>query len=1068
MKTPRPIFRLILIALMSVLMTTTPITASIKSWNNNILAQNNNPPGDGLDIGNPAQCTPNQILKNGFCLGNDGKCYNTKQGGTMQGFYTQGDCSPCGYYNKNGDSVNQQCCQSDQVAYTTQDNNFPIVCFDKNTYTCYAAKDPNNPGQQNTYEAQGSANTICSKAWLCQKKSENNVTDNNCPSCPRDSEATISNESGLVACVNKGVCTVPRGVGGMITGFYTEGQCSPCGYYNTNESSPNQKCCTSSQRAIETEDPNNPVVCLDENTNSCFTAKDPNINGNQNPYMPTGAASTTCSKLWLCEYKQLKGIDISSDRNCIGCRPGQAEITNENNQLIACVGNDNKCYTPYRGDLPQKRYTEGNCAPCTATQQTKVVNGQQFCVDQNNKAFCMTTRNVNTGNQSTFKNEEICGCGIDQSGSEIPQFSYPGIGSPMSVCSPCDNTKNQTPTVNNQGKSYCLQRFMDGESSCYTLLNRHQAQKLDTSACPPCGRSNCCPANMIKASTMNLSVASNESAICLQKESELGNGPYGAIYSCKSYTDPEQSSKAGSCSVCGYVDQTGQFANCPICKQGQVQKKVEGGTRTICVDETTSDCYDTLEFRDDMPTQQRFKPQSVGVPIPKCSICGKYDVSKCPTMCLADQKIEQADGFTFCVDQDTKECLTTLGNGSSKQQKFDEAPCKACGKYPNTRCSDDCPPGQTEQKIGGQSICVVGQFSDSKYSSYQCLTLMNTDGTQKPYKPSTGVCAQCGLFKDSYCGGCAPGQETKQDRKTGKRYCVTNQQTCLTPKQFDSDVQKPYKEGECFDCGKTACCPSGSTPSANARYCLSGDRCYQLLNNKGSSDKVPYTDQPCGSCGRYPETLCHACAEGQTLQHDDTIGMSYCAQNSDGACFSTINQETLQQTPYKQSTNPKQPCHLCGKTTASCPAMCTAEQTPQYQDGRLVYCTDLKGMCWAPIGNGESTQSVYSGPECSGCGQYQLTACPNPVCLPGQTQYVANTKAFCVDNTSKQCLNAVGEGITTQSQLIIEDPQHPCAPNSLFCQNNSNSFCQSVDQSMLTVNPSEMSNGNSINMLQQN
>ena len=149
---------------------------------------------------NTTQCAENQTPQNGFCLNNNGACLLPKQGSMQQGYYNEGACSPCGYYNKNGGSVNQQCCKTNQDAYMTQDSSFPVVCFDKNAYTCYQAKDPNNPDQQqNTYEAQGSANTICSKAWLCQKKSENNVADNNCPSCPRDTEATITNENGLVA-----------------------------------------------------------------------------------------------------------------------------------------------------------------------------------------------------------------------------------------------------------------------------------------------------------------------------------------------------------------------------------------------------------------------------------------------------------------------------------------------------------------------------------------------------------------------------------------------------------------------------------------------------------------------------------------------------------------------------------------------------------------------------------------------------------------------------------------------------------------------------------------------------
>lgn len=869
---------------------------------------------------------------------------------------------------------------------------------------------------------------------------------------------------------SNGACLLPK-QGSMQQGPYNEGACSPCGYYNLNESSPNQKCCTSEQSAFRTEDPNHPVVCVDKNSNTCLSAKDASNNGNQSNYMPTGTASTICSKLWLCQYKQLQGIDISSDPDCIGCKPGQGEITNANNQLIACANSDgSKCYTPIRGDQPQERYTKGQCAPCEAGQQANVVKEQQFCIDKNNKQSCLTTLNVNTLSQKIFKNENICGCGIDQDGSPVKQFSYPPIGANGSVCSLCDSSRNQTNVVDNNGISYCLEG--DGNNSkCYTLLNQNHPQKLDTTACPPCGKGNCCPASMTKRklpfSMMgDSSVCTN--TMCLKEESQLGNGPLGTIYKCKSYCDEGTSDSInGPCGKCGYVDNTGQFSNCPTCKINQKAVKVEGDTRTICVEESTSDCYTEVDYININNLQQtRYQPTASGQAVkPRCSLCGKYDISKCETTCLPEQNKVQVDGFTFCVDQMTGQCYTTLGNGKNEQTKFSKAPCKMCGKYPNEICTDDCPQGQTEQNIGSRSICVVEQSGSSQHPAYQCLTLINTDGKQEPYKPSTGKCAKCGLFRDSYCGGCAPGQQMKQDRKTGKQYCITKEQACLTPREFDSDVQEPYKEGECYNCGKTACCPKGTPkPSNNPQYCLSGDQCYHLINNRENSDKVPFTDQPCGSCGQFPATLCHACAEGQTLDHDYAIGVSYCVSNTSGACFSKIDPVTRQQTAYRKSSNPRQPCNFCGKTISSCPAQCTAEQTPHYRAGTLTYCTDLKNMCWTPIGNGNSTQSAYTGPECTGCGQYQLTACPNAVCLAGQTQYMANTTPFCVDDTSKQCLNTVGDGITTQSQLIVDDPEHPCAPNNIFCQNSSSTFCQNLSENMTT----ELTSSNSTRTSSEN
>ncbi len=869
---------------------------------------------------------------------------------------------------------------------------------------------------------------------------------------------------------SNGACLLPK-QGSMQQGFYYEGACSPCGYLNTMGGATNTNCCTAFQDAVQTQDSEHPIVCITRPPDQkCLSAREPSNSGVQSLVTPN-SDNSPCGKGWMCKYKQRNGqCQMGECSDCRACKPGQGIISN-GNTLVGCRGNDNKCFKPYYTpdgeNARQEPYTEGECDPCTKQQKAKSVNGKLFCIDTNAHNACLTTKS--TGSQQSFRNENICGCGIDQDGSPVKQYSYPPVGKIGTVCQPCDQTKNQTPASNQNGK-FCKQNFMDGEFHCYTQLNRQTAQKIDSNACLPCGKSNCCPENMIKATLPFSSggdgfTSSNE--ICLKEEPQLRNGPHGTMYQCKNYSDEGSSNSfAGPCSKCGYVDKTGQFPNCPTCKQWQHERKVEGD-RTICVDPITTECWTKVEYPGGPDTMQtRYQPTASGpawAVKPRCSLCGMYDISKCETTCLQDQKKVQVDGYTFCVDQMTGECHTTLGNGSDEQTKFSEAPCKVCGKWPNEICTDDCPQGQTEQNIGSRSICVVEQSGSGQHPAYQCLTLINTDGKQKPYKPSTGKCAKCGLFKDSYCGGCAPGQQIKQDNKTGKQYCVTREQACLTPRQFDSDVQEPYKEGECYNCGKTACCPTGTPkPSNNPQYCLSGDQCYHLINNRENSDKVPFTDQPCGSCGRFPTTLCHACAEGQTLKHDYAIGVSYCVSNTNGACFSKIDPLTRQQTAYRQSSNPRQPCNLCGKTISACPAQCTAEQTPHYQAGTLTYCTDLKNMCWTPIGNGNSTQSAYTGPECTGCGQYQLTACPNAVCLAGQTQYIANTTPFCVDDTSKQCLNAVGDGITTQSQLIVDDPKHPCAPNSIFCQDTTSVFCQNITQNSMTGSSSTSSVPNSM------
>ena len=119
-------------------------------------------------------------------------------------------------------------------------------------------------------------------------------------------------------CVNQdGSCTEQSNISTFVRqGYYTNSPCAPCGYYATtsNANGANQACCKQGQIAYPSD--NGQVICFDAGSGKCFTSKNPNIGGEQEPYTAQGSASTICSQEWICQEQSRVSSQISPE--CAG------------------------------------------------------------------------------------------------------------------------------------------------------------------------------------------------------------------------------------------------------------------------------------------------------------------------------------------------------------------------------------------------------------------------------------------------------------------------------------------------------------------------------------------------------------------------------------------------------------------------------------------------------------------------------------------------------------------------------------------------------------------------------
>ncbi|MBL96451.1 MAG: hypothetical protein CMF52_01420 [Legionellales bacterium] len=996
-------------------------------------------------------CATGQTARENICVNQDGSCTEQSNISTFvkPPYHTNPPCAPCGYYastNENG--ANQACCKQGQTAYPNGPGQ--VVCFDANSGKCFISKNPSEGGEQLSYTTRGSASTICSQEWICQQQvkngnvseecknkcnsdyklktldsgkkicvSENNYECNDAtategkkgapyqPSGGKDtvcSKAWTCNEqrknnsspsgycsstqngpkcaSGQRAvkgiCVNQdGSCTEQSITGtNMIQGPYTKSPCAPCGYYaaSSNENGANQACCKQGQIAYPSD--NGQVICFDAGSGKCYTSKIPSIGGDQEPYTAKGSASTICSQEWMCQQQSSVSNQISPECAALKCKDNQIRITGGSGNVTACYDNNSKtCYTPLKNGR-QTESTTGVCERCLVSQTYHEKNGEKFCVDDNNSK-CHDLMSPVTGYQGHYKGQ-ACMCGI---GSK--QFVYP-----TSQCNPCLDGQKNAVSKSTMGP-YCQIATTGDNYKCMTVLSKTQPQKLDINACQPCGKSNCCPDGQI------LYTSESGSKICLKK---VANNRY----QCLSYTDNNRPvTSEPACAKCGFVTRDGR-ANCPkVCDQGQKEKIVNG--MKVCVT-PAGKCFTeryvtggsgtgfTTAGAGFTPTGTGFTSTGTGftsinsiqVPYERsnnsgqpCYVCGYEPVSMCPEkICLPHQKKDPSG--EFCVDKQTNECYNMVGKGVSEQTKYKDGACRLCGKYPDSICTNKCYSDQTEKKAGNLSVCVVNnETSNDRYKPYTCLSTPDKSGKQKALKTRSGACSLCGLYDNEQCPPCPASQIEEHDHITGKTYCVDNQ-----------------------------------------------NRCYQAWTYNGRQI-------------RYSEGACQTCGEGQAIKHDYTLGISYCYDKFTGVCETTINPESGKQQRYRQSSDNLQPCYQCGLEPSFCKKHCGNEQTPHYNAGVLQFCTDTKNMCWLPLGDGIAQKTPYQGPECTGCGQVLLSACPNPVCKSTQTIQQHKTGPFCVDNTNSQCFSTIGNGNNTQRIVNGDTELHPCYPSGQYCPENS-------------------------------
>ena len=1021
--------------------------------------------------------TTHYNANNVYCEDDQGNCLEaltSESAGAQQKITkTPNACRPCGRDN---------CCPEDQIKVTSTDGTH--FCLEKtakrgeNDETMYRCKTYTNKTDQTDYRRGA-----CSPCGYVNQ----NGQESNCPICA-DGERVESIRAGsLKICVESGtsICRPiidyahPSHTRAKYTPSDSRSECGICGLWDNARCS-DHFCYEPGQ---EKKIVGGETFCVDKSDSRCYTAIGYGVS-KQDGYDKGSCGQ--CGKY--------------PDTECENrCPKGQKQIRTENGSICvvetASSGfQKGECLSLLDENGKQSRHqpSNGTCSlcgkfniaecpanTCLSNQKIKTVNNTTFCID-NNTNICYNTVGNGIGAQKIHETNPCQQC------SKYPDTEC------RNRC-PSGQTEKQT-----SNDSICVvnspfDRYEAGD--CLTLLNAQGKQSRYSTisgVCSLCGKydDKDCPSSTCRKDQNTIRIAGE--VVCVNKlNQQCTNTIGGGISQQTPY-------KKGICKQCGLYPDTYCTNRCP---DGQTERRLVGGS--ICVDNSTSECFTLLDAEG---LQKNYKPTHG-----QCALCGKWEIAQCTKkLCLApQQRLETVNEETFCVDQSTYECTNTLGHGVNKQSIYRKGSCIQCGKYPDTKCQNRCPEGQSERTVNGKAICVVSQFGHNGLSPKACLTLLDSKGQQKQYQPPQGICSLCGKFDDLDCGGCAAGQKEHRDKKTGKRYCITMDGLCFKPQTGDGQRQSPYKEGDCYNCGATACCPSGTpTPTKNPQFCLDKNSCYVLLNSRDTDKKAPYQKSPCGSCGLYPQTLCRTCPVGQTPKHDYSTGTSYCVDESNGQCYSIINSSTNTQIKYNKSDNTEQPCYQCGKILNRCESQCSINQTeqrikgvlsfctdhenkcwtllgdgaskqtpyrgplctgcgpylrsacpqticlpnqtPQYQSGKLTFCLDDKNNCYQPIGSGESKQLVYKGPECTGCGIKILSQCENLVCHPTQIQKSHDGIIYCIENKNKQCLTPIGIGTERQSRVIGVNDSHPCYPDGTYCDIDSLSLeCQNQSASDL-------------------
>lgn len=1005
-----------------------------------------------------------------YCEDNKGNCYESltslKKGAEQGITNTPNACKPCGRDN---------CCPINQIKVAASDGSH--FCLEKteqngdNNQTMYRCKTYTSSSEQTDYRRGA-----CAPCGYVDQDGQ----QSNCPSCDDDERVEIIKAQAIKICVNKqtSICR-PVIDYAHLTNIRikyapsnTRSECGLCGLWD------NARC--SDQYCYEPEQEKKTIgsetFCVNRTDHRCYTTVG---NGKSRQDGFHKDACNQCGKYpdTECEDRCLTGQKQTQSDNGSICVVETATSTYEKGECLSLLDDNGKQarQRPMSGTCSLcGKFNIADCAPdtCKVNQKKETVNGIALCIDENTN-ICYNTIGGGIDTQVMMKSAPCNQCG-----------KYP-----VTKCSNrCPKGQQEIQTENG---IICVVNtaFNDYEKGdCLTLLdsnNQQSRHKPTSGACSLCGKydNKDCPENTCLNHQDRIR-KSGETVCVDHYNRQCTNTIGGGIGEQREY-------KEGICKQCGRYPDTYCTNRCP---SGQRERALPGGS--ICVDNNTSDCLTLL----DAAGQQRIYKPTHG----QCALCGKWEISQCTEqLCLSpQQRLTSVSEDTFCVDQSTYECTNTVGRGVSKQSIKREKSCMQCGKYPDTHCENRCPEGQTERKVEGRSICIVSQFGHSGFSPKTCLTLLDAKGKQRMYQPQQGKCSLCGKFDDLDCAGCDAGQKARRDKQTGKQYCISMDGHCFKPLSGDGERQMPYKEGDCFNCGMTACCPSGTpSPTQNPAFCLNKNACYTLLNQSRSNKSVPYQKPPCGSCGLYPPSLCKTCPAGQTPNHDYMTGTSYCVNESNGQCYTNIDPKTNLQTAYKRSSNVEQPCYQCGKMLDRCDAQCDTNQTEQHVNGILTFCTDKENKCWTLLGNGATKQSAYQGPLCSGCGPYLRNACPHAVCLPNQTaQYQSGQLVFCLDEKnicyqpiglgkgkqqvyqgpectgcgskllsacekvvcpssqiekshdgdkycveagSNQCLTSIGNGIARQNQVIGINDSHPCYPNGQYCESDSLSLeCQ--------------------------
>ena len=346
------------------------------------------------------------------------------------------------------------------------------------------------------------------------------------------------------------------------------------------------------------------------------------------------------------------------------------------------------------------------------------------------------------------------------------------------------------------------------------------------------------------------------------------------------------------------------------------------------------------------------------------------------------------------------------------------------------------------------SVCGQGQQSYSSNniiqfcyeSNGQCRTPItydiNSGQVTQQSNYTQGECQYCGLYPASKCPDtCGSGQTAVKDSSGNIAFCTNSSNQCLTPINYSSgsaSSQSSYSDGDCSTCGLypvSNCpdiCAQGQTAvkdsSGNIAFCTNNqNQCLTPINySSGSaSSQSSYNGGDCSTCGLYPVSNCpDICGSGQTAVKDSSGNVAFCTNNQN-QCLTPVNYNSG--SASQQSSYTGGDCSTCGLYPVSnCPDICGSGQTAvKDSSGNVAFCTNSQNQCLTPINytsGSASSQSSYNGGDCSTCGLYPIRNCPN-TCAQGQTAVndSSGNIAFCT-NSQNQCLTPISYSTGMASQ----------------------------------------------------